>query len=329
MKLRSIGGKISMVALAVLTTATLACASLEGVPTSPVGGTAPPVPPSSSDALERALSGSQAENAPKTQPAPARPGAAPAAPGAPAPAPAAGGSAGGDTALTGLLDRKIAYNAQINLQVQDVDGAFQAVADLARQMGGFVASSSQKGDVDRPQATLSLRVPVTRYDDAMAALRRLGAKVEQETSTARDVTEEYADLDARVRNLEFTEARYKELMAQAKTLDEVLRVQQLINQVRSQIDSTQGRLNVLTRLTDLATIDVRLGPVPPPRKSTSTFDPGAIIADAWEESLVFWRGVAKVVLYLAVAGWWLWIPLGLLLATLIRWSKRQARPAKS
>ncbi|MBI2912150.1 MAG: DUF4349 domain-containing protein [Chloroflexi bacterium] len=317
------GAAISIAAFTLLI-AGAACApalKLPGGEASGASGREASAPPAN-EALDRALSGNQTD-APKAQPAPARPGAAPAAP---APAPSAGTGTSGDAALTGLLDRKIAYNAQINLQVQDLDGSFQAVADLARQMGGFVASSNQKGDVDKPQATLSIRVPVARYEDAMAALRRLGAKVEQESATARDVTEEYTDLEARVRNLEFTEARYKELMAQAKTLDEVLRVQQLINNVRSEIDRTQGRLNVLSRLTDLATIDVRLAPVPPPRKSTSTFDPGAIIADAWEDSLVFWRGLGRVVLYLAVAGWWLWIPLGLLAAGLIRWGKRQARP---
>lgn len=312
---------MSLGLLAVVGAATVACASAkapEGLD-SPSGRPEVAVPPPN-EALDRLLSGLQSDSAPKAAQAPSRAG--PAAAPAPQAPPPAGTGASGD--LVGLLDRKIAYTAQINLQVQDMDSAFQAVSDLARQMGGFVASSSRKSDVDKPQGTLSIRVPAARYDDAMTALRRLGVKVEQETATARDVTEEYTDLEARVRNLEFTEARYKELMGQARTLDEVLRVQQLINQVRGEIDRTQGRLNVLSRLTDLATIEVRLLPVPPPRKSSSAFDPGAIIAEAWEDSLVFWRGFASGALRLAVAGWWLWIPLGAFAAWVSRRSKGPA-----
>jgi hypothetical protein len=103
-----------------------------------------------------------------------------------------------------------------------------------------------------------IRVPAESYSRVIRQLRDVASEVESESSQATEVTEEYTDLQARLRNLHATEQRYIELLALATTIDQILPVQDRINSTRLEIEQVQGRLNVLDDLTALATITVEL-----------------------------------------------------------------------
>jgi len=109
-------------------------------------------------------------------------------------------------------------------------------------------------------ATVTIRVPADAYGIVMNRLRGLAKEVVSETSDAREVTEEYTDLQARLRNLQATEQRYLELLVKAQAIPDILTVQDRLNSVRAEIERAQGRINVLNDLTDLATITVHLKP---------------------------------------------------------------------
>ena len=182
---------------------------------------------------------------------------------------AAGGN--GSLPLPQLVDRKIIRTATLELEVEDVGGAVQKVESIAVAAGGFVSESNvfidgpsdpEPGDDTAPTrtqtATVTIRVPAEVYASVMGQLRGVAAEVRSENSSAAEVTEEYTDLNARLRNLEATEARYLELLAKAEEIPDILTVQDRINSVRLEIEQTQGRINLLDSLTDLATITVRL-----------------------------------------------------------------------
>src|SRR4030066_1077182 len=92
----------------------------------------------------------------------------------------------------------------------------------------------------------------------MNKLRGIAKEVRSERSEASEVTEEYTDLEARLRNLEATEASYLELLTGAGEIPDILLVQDRLSQVRLEIEQVQGRINLLDNLTDLATITVQL-----------------------------------------------------------------------
>ena len=170
-----------------------------------------------------------------------------------------------------VQDRKIVRTATLELQVEDVVGAVQQIDDVATTAGGFVSSSNVfvdtggdgAGDVTRTQtASVTIRVPADAYSSVMSQLRGIAKETVSETSDASEVTEEYTDLEARLRNLQATEARYIELLNKAATIDEILTVQDRLNQVRLEIEQVTGRINVLNDLTDFATITARLS-LPP------------------------------------------------------------------
>ena len=219
--------------------------------------------------------------------------------------PAAGGAApsgdeaaneapgGSDQSLpqTQVQDRKIVRNATLDLEVENVTAAVQQIEDAAGAAGGFVSSSNvfvsntdNTGDsVERTQtASVTIRVPADAYSSVMSQLRGIAKETVSETSDASEVTEEYTDLQARLRNLGATEARYLELLARAVTIDEILTVQDRLNTVRLEIEQVTGRINVLNSLTDFATITVRLSL--PPAVAEAGGDNQNWVEEAWNAS---------------------------------------------
>jgi hypothetical protein len=231
------------------------------------------------------------------------------APGASAPAaPPQTGGAQGQPQTNGAttLDRKIIQNAILALQVDDVAPSYDQVMHIVTVNGGFVATSRFSYDKDGKQvASATLKVPANRYQPTLSDLRRLAVKVENEQNGSNDVTEEYSDLQARMRNLESTEAQYLELMKSARNVTEVLTVQDRLNTVRAEIERTKGRANLLDRSSELATITVSLRTVPPVFNADDPKSLTASAVEAWNASLATLRGLAVVAVYVLAFGWWL------------------------
>ena len=226
-----------------------------------------------------------------------------------------------------VLDRKIIQSTSIDVEVTEVGRNFQDIIRIAQTAGGFVASSSFSNVEDEQIADLTIRVPADRYQDVLGQIRGMG-EVAQEGSEANDITEEFTDLQARLRTLEATESRYLELLGQADTIDDILLVQDRLDGVRGQIEQVQGRVNLLNELTDLATITVHLRSVAIGTESADGgLHPLEAAAAAWDVSLDTLRVLATVVLVVVVFSWWLVPPLAALGIGARWWLSRRPRPA--
>jgi hypothetical protein len=234
----------------------------------------------------------------------------PAAGAAPEASVATDGATSAGPALPGLLDRKIVQSATLDLEVKEVGRQFQEIIRIAETAGGFVASSSFSSIDEQQVADLTIRVPAANYQDALARVRALG-EVGQEGSDASDVTEEYTDLQSRLRALEATERRYLELLGRAETINDILQLQDRLDAVRGQIEQVQGRINLLDHVTELATITVHVRPLAagaePPAPDGGPHPINAA-ENAWESSLEALRGLAAAALVVAVFSWWLLPP---------------------
>jgi hypothetical protein len=212
--------------------------------------------------------------------------------------------------------RGIIYNSTIEISVDDVPNAFAEAARLARAYGGYVEKSSlsQRKDSagnERTYASITVRIPVLGYSDALNEYRTLtGGTVQREESKSTEVTEQYVDLESRQRNLERAEQQYLELLKTAKTTQEVLAIQDRIDNTRNQIEQAKGRLKVLDQLTDLASISLNIAPVAAatPAPSDGSRGPAEVFVDAWETSLDGIRVAGQVAAVLGVIAIWLTIP---------------------
>lgn len=206
---------------------------------------------------------------------------------------------------------------------------------IARAAGGFVSSSSvfiNDEPIPEPleetigrtrSASVTIRVPAQAYPTVMSQLRGMAREVQFESSDTTDVSEEFADLQARLRNLEATEARYLELLQMAESIPDILTIQDRINAVRLEIERIQGRINLLNDLTDLATITVQLRPFLPAAEEPAEGGGWAEEAAraAWEASQAVMRALGTAAIMAGVALAWLALPA---LVVLLGW--RALRP---
>jgi Domain of unknown function (DUF4349) len=207
------------------------------------------------------------------------------------------------------LDRMVIRTAKLSLQVGDVEQALARTREIAQAGGGFLSASNTRLEQDRTVADLTIQVRADALDSSLQALRGLG-KVESETSGSQDVTEEYVDLDANLRNLQASESAILRLLDRAQRIEDVISLQRELTNVRGQIQRLQGRKTYIERRTDMATINVSLH-LPPAEGSTNLgggFDPLAVARRGWNASLAVLRSALEVVIVVAAFSWWL-VPL--------------------
>jgi hypothetical protein len=205
------------------------------------------------------------------------------------------------------FDRKIVQNTSLDLRVADVSKSYADVERIAITAGGFVLSSSVSANQDRPQATITIRVPTAQYQQVVDSLRALAIKVENQTSNAEDVTQQYTDYQARLRSAQALEATYIGLLDRAETIDDILKIQGYLTPVRTEIEQIQGQINAWDTLSSLATITVNLhtAPATPVPSSSTHPDPLKAGSAGWEASLLFLGAVGAGLFATATFVWWL------------------------
>jgi hypothetical protein len=134
--------------------------------------------------------------------------------------------------------------------------ALRAVVEVAQKKGGFVLSSNTSGD-DARTGSITLRVPADTFESAVNEISALG-QVESESISAEDVSEEFIDLEARLRNLSAQEAVMLRLMDRTNTIAETIRVQNELTRVQLDTEQLRGRLRYLQDQTALSTISVQM-----------------------------------------------------------------------
>jgi len=188
---------------------------------------------------------------------------------APATQPAAGS---GPTPATGTAPssgspadgaRRIIRTAELSVETNAPGIAAGALFALAEAKGGFVVSSetgrsAEADGAETVSTTLVFRVPAGAFEDALAAVRSLGTRVSNEKVSGQDVTEEYVDLEARVRAQRAVEEQYLAVLKEARSIPDILAVEQKLGEARTEIERAEGRRRLLENETRLSTITVHL-----------------------------------------------------------------------
>lgn len=157
------------------------------------------------------------------------------------------------------LPRKIIYTASVNLVVRDMSEAARKLARRVREMGGYVSGANLTGSEGTPRSgSWIIRLPVSRFEAFMNGVTDFGI-LESSNTASQDVSEEFYDVEARLRNKRMEEARLLEhLRRSTAKLSDILAVEREISRVREEIERMEGRLRFLANQTDLTTITVSM-----------------------------------------------------------------------
>jgi hypothetical protein len=160
--------------------------------------------------------------------------------------------------------RMIIRNANLSLVVRDAAEVLKRSTAFVESKGGYVAEEKQWKESQQVRASAVMRVPSTQLAAALAALSSFAVRVESESITGQDVSQEFSDLGAQLKNLQATEIELRELLKtvrqRTQKASEVMEVFNEISKVRGEIERIQGRMQYLSQMTALSTITLELVP---------------------------------------------------------------------
>ena len=166
--------------------------------------------------------------------------------------------AGSAKAQTVTAERKMVRTGALELIVINPADAAEQIRLMAESMGGHLEAAQIGGTKEAPTAALTIRVPATLFEDAKAGIRKLAARVENEKTDAQDVTRQYVDMEARLRNLRAEEAQYLAIMKSAYKVDDLIEVSQKVSEVRGEIEQQQAEFQTLSKQVETVAITVSL-----------------------------------------------------------------------
>ena len=203
-----------------------------------------------------------------------------------------------------ISERLVIKRGNLSLLVKETLKAVEEVKKIAENLDGFVLSSytwytdAQK---ERVQGKVVIKVPSDKFSEAIGKLKDLAIKVVSEQTTGQDVTEEYVDLESRLKNLEATEEQFRAIMKRSGKISEILEVQRELTGVRSQIEVAKGRMKYLKESAAMATITVNIA---------TEEEELPIVEEKWRlmkvvkaalRALVrFWQKISSAVIWLGV-----------------------------
>ncbi|MEO8033289.1 MAG: DUF4349 domain-containing protein [Acidobacteriota bacterium] len=214
--------------------------------------------------------------------------------------------------------RMIVRTATLSLIVTDAAEAMRALSRQAAQLGGYVTESKQWRENDQLRGSVTMRVPSERFDDMTATVKKSAVRVQSESVSGEDVTQEFSDLGARLRNAEAAEIELRELLTSVRQRTQkaadVLEVYEKLHELRGEIEQIKGRMQYLGQVTAMSTLTVELIP---DVLAQPVVEPG------WRPSAIARRAVRALVAslqWLAEAAIWLSIyllPVAFILALFV------------
>ena len=205
---------------------------------------------------------------------------------------------------------------QASLQVDTLETGIARVRDVARRTGAVIANTSMEGGKQQTRAaSLELRIPSERFDEAVNGLAPIG-KLESVNVSVQDVGEEYVDVQARVANARRLEQRLVELLAtRTGKLADVLTVERELARVREQIERYEGRMRYLRTRASISTLSIGIHE---PYPIVAEHPGQRPIRDAFVQA---WRNLVGVTAGL-IASLGVVIPLGVLVVAIIFLGRR-------
>ena len=223
-----------------------------------------------------------------------------------------------------IENRLVIKESNLSLLVKDVVETRNKILDYTKTSGGYMVSSNVLNPQDAPTGTVVIRIPSDKLESALDYFHSLSVKVVSENLSGRDVTDQYVDIDARLKTLEATKERFESILAQAVKIEDITNLTQRILNTQNQIDAYKGQQESLKQNAQLAKLTIYLSTdeLALPYTPSETFRPNVIFKLAVRSLVGFARSLATYVIWIGVYSI-VWVPaLGIFLA-IKRWRKKK------
>ena len=193
-------------------------------------------------------------------------------------------------------ERKVVTNTSFSLHVRNVDDTVDNIRKKTSEMGGFMVNTDIRRDEAATSSSLQVRIPSDQLVEFSKYLKTLAVKVVYENISGNDITDQYVDYEEKLRSLESVKARFEEIMSEAKTVDEIMNVQNRLLNIQSQIDSIKGQIKYMDRSTStsLVSISISTDELSLPYTPVKSWRPDVIMKEAIRVMISVLRAIGTV-----------------------------------
>ncbi len=211
------------------------------------------------------------------------------------------------------VDRKLIKEGRVEFETDNLSSTRKTIFEAVEKYKGYVSSDQEFKSPGRKSNTVIIRVPADNFDNLLSEATKGIAKFESKEISVKDVTEEFLDIQARLKTKKELELRYIELLKQAKNVIEILEIEKQIGQLRSDIESIEGRLKYLQNSVSFSTLTMTFYEIiPNENESGNQFKNG--FRNGWHNLILFFVMLTNI---------WPFILLGFGLIIGIRFYKKK------
>jgi len=224
------------------------------------------------------------------------------------------------------VGQKIIRNGSLTLRVDDAAKRLEEARMIVEQNGGFVASANLADNAGIKTAYATLRIPTDKFRATADAMKRLASTVFNESESGQDVTDQYVDLEARMKAAKAEETQYMEILKNARSIEDTLNVVSRLGEVRSRIEQMQGQMRGLEDRTSYATLSLTMTEEARVEAPTRIWKPLETFREAMRALVESLQGLVDALIAFAVFFVGLVLPVLIVLgiaAWIIRWMIRR------
>lgn len=152
------------------------------------------------------------------------------------------------------VERKLIKEGRVEFEAENLNSTRQTIFEAVKRYNGYVSSDQEFKSPGRKSNTIIIRVPADSFDSLLSDATKGVDKFESKEINVKDVTEEFLDIQARLKTKKELEQRYIDLLKEAKNVTEILEIEKQIGQLRSEIESIEGRLKYLQNRVSFSTL---------------------------------------------------------------------------
>ena len=230
-------------------------------------------------------------------------------------------SDGTETAKTAaMLDQQLIKEGSINFETHDIAETRQHIESLVQKYGAYISQEDERASSSRIYQNMTVRIPKAHFDVFVTELSGSVKKIDEKSITVQDVTEEFIDNTARLAVKKETEQGYLRLLNQAKTIKDILDIQNELQDIRSDIESIEGRLRYLKNSVNFSMLHISMY-----QQIEAASDTGSVFMPVWDAIKGGVQAFAAVCIALLYG--WVFIALGIAAMLIILRLRKRRRKA--
>ena len=180
-----------------------------------------------------------------------------------------------EKAPAAVFERKLIKTGDVSFKTKSLTETKKQITEVLKAAGGYIAKENAYDYSENPSENLTVRVPAKNFDVFLNRILEGVDELDSKNIDISDVSEEFVDMEARLKNKKQLEAKYQELLGKANNMDDILRIEKEISYIREDIESTEGRLKYFSNQVSYSTLTIHYY-----EKRSSGFNFGGKLGDA-------------------------------------------------